>query len=145
MTRGILLDANTVIAAFDPGNTTSSEQILAAKAKVRAWMEDDDIALAVSPLITYEVLRGVSQLRESERWQELKDVLAKFDNFDIDRETGEAAANLFQLARDCNYSVDKRGFDILHVATAHCQNLEFDSADKNMPALGKLLAKDYSA
>lgn len=66
MTRKILLDTNLLIAAFDKSGRTSAEMKASARAMLAELLADDDVALFITPLIRYEVLRGVSWLNKAE-------------------------------------------------------------------------------
>ncbi|MDD5393559.1 MAG: PIN domain-containing protein [Thiothrix sp.] len=140
MTRRVLLDTNLLIAALDAGGTTSDEQRTEAKQKLNALLSDATVALAITPLIRYEVLRGIAW-DENERYQQLQQILADFEEFDISRDVSELAANLFRfdvnnaktLKQPRNF--EKRKFDVFHLASAQCNALELDSQDTDIAKL----------
>ncbi len=60
MTEKYLLDTNLLIAALDEAGTTEAEKSQQAKERLKALLADPASALAITPLIRYEVLRGVA-------------------------------------------------------------------------------------
>ena len=143
MPKKLLLDANLLIAAFDDQGTTSAEEKAAAKRKLSQALEEPDTALALTPLIRYEVLRGVAW-QDAERFNALQHALNQIEEFDIDRETAELAAALYryhrnQLKKDVKgRNIDKRSFDVFHFAVAKRQQLEFYSQDEDKAWLDQL-------
>ena len=57
--RKVLLDANLLIAALDNGSTTSEAERTKAKQTLAALLSNAEVALIITPLIRYEVLRGI--------------------------------------------------------------------------------------
>jgi len=132
MSREILLDANLLIAAFDTKNEKAITQL-------EELLSNDNVVLAISPLIRYEVLRGVSYAN-NEQYNYLNSILNAFEEFDINRDIAALSSNLFRLSQSKKEEgkgalVDKRSFDVFHLATAKCNNLELCSNDSD---LGKL-------
>ncbi len=139
MDKIILLDANLLIAALDTRN-------LEAMIQLDALLNDDDVALAISSLIRYEVLRGVD-FSDNEKYERLNNLLNDYQEFEINNKIAMLSADLFRFARSKkeegkNSIVDKRSFDVFHLATAKCNELELCSNDGD---LGKLenLYQDY--
>jgi len=135
MDRKILLDTNLIISAFDTKSPEAREQL-------RILLEDDQVAFAISPLIRYEVLRGVG-ISETERHGELESVLNGFVEFDIGRDVANLSSNLFRYVRSNHNKeessfVDKRSFDIFHYATAKCNELELCSNDGDLGRLERI-------
>lgn len=93
MKRNILLDANMVIMAYDSSSNSNAENVAQAKEKVQSWLQDENVAFATTPLIIYEVLRGVCG--DPARWETLKTAIASFECFDIRYQTGVMAAELY--------------------------------------------------
>lgn len=132
MTRKILLDTNLIIAAFD-GNKPE------AKNQLADLLNDENVAFAISPLIRYEVLRGVF-FSDNEKYDHLKTILNGFEEFDISRDIATLSSHLFRFSQSKkedgkNALVNKRSFDVFHLATAKCNELELCSNDGD---LGKL-------
>jgi len=139
MTRKVLLDANLLIAVFDPQTKTSLDQQHAARVKLIELLEDQNTALVITPLIRYEVLRGI-QWQEADDYRQVRNALGQFTELDIDQATAELAADLFRYDRACSpdRNLDKRKFDAFHLATAKCHHLEISSQDSDIIALEKL-------
>ena len=140
MTRRVLLDTNLLIAALDTAGTTSAEQRAKAKQQINELLGDTDVAVAITPLIRYEVLRGIAW-DEAERYQQLQQILADFEEFDISRDVSELAANLYRFdvdkAKTLNEprNFEKRKFDVFHLASAQCNRLELASHDSDIAKL----------
>ena len=135
MTKKILLDTNLIIAAFDNNNAAAQEQL-------RQLLNDEEVAFAISPLIRYEVLRGVS-FTDEEKYEALNAILNGFEEFDIGKDVANLSSHLFRFARSKKADgekslVDKRSFDIFHYATAQCNALELCSNDRDLTKLQQL-------
>ncbi|MDQ7090874.1 MAG: PIN domain-containing protein [Methylococcales bacterium] len=135
MERKVLLDTNLIIAAFDTKNQKAINQI-------KELLGDENVALAISPLIRYEVLRGVSYSHH-ERYDNLNSILNGFEEFDIGCDIAALSSNLFRLSQSKkeagkNALVDKRSFDVFHLATAKCNELELCSNDSDLEKLENL-------
>lgn len=143
MTRKVLLDTNLLVAALDQEASTSPEQYEQAIATLTALLESDDVALAITPLIRYEVLRGVAW-QSRERYEALHEALAEFEEFDISREIAELAADLYRVDKlqadesGEQRNLEKRKFDVFHLASAKCNDLELASQDTDIAKLEKL-------
>ncbi len=135
MERKILLDTNLIIAAFDNQSPEAINQL----AKL---LSDENVAFAISPLIRYEVLRGIP-FSENERHNALNALLNEIEEFDIGNDTAILSSNLFRFAKleraegECSI-VDKRNFDVFHLATAKCNELELYSNDGDLDKLENL-------
>lgn len=149
MTRRVLLDTNLLIAAFDVTSTTSEEKRTHARTTLSHLLSDNEVALAITPLIRYEVLRGVAWLNP-ENYQDLKNILSAFTEFDISREVSELAADLYRFdkhqaeQKNENKNLEKRKFDIFHLACSKCNHLELASQDTDIAKLN-LLYCEYTA
>lgn len=136
--RKVLLDANLLIAALDDGGTTSEAERAKAKQTLVALLSDADVTLIITPLIRYEVLRGIGW-QDKERFVQLKQSLDGLTELDINRHVSELAANLFRF--DCaehtdqQRNIEKRKFDVFHLASAKCNNLELASQDSDIAGL----------
>jgi len=144
MTRKILLDTNLLIAAFDKSGRTSAQMKASAIAMLAELLADDEVALFITPLIRYEVLRGVSWLDKAE-FDELQANLNGFPELDITRDISELSANLFrfdswQAAQPgaAARNLEKRKFDVFHFSSAHCNALELCSNDSDIGRIRQL-------
>lgn len=143
MTRKVLLDTNLLVAALDQAASTSGEQRQQAIDILTPLLDSDNVALAITPLIRYEVLRGVAW-QSQERYESLHEALADFEEFDISRDIAELAADLYRLdkfhAEDSREkrNLEKRKFDVFHLASAKCNDLELASQDTDIAKLEKL-------
>lgn len=137
----VLLDANLLIAVFDQNGTTSELLRQTATAKLTTFLENPDIKLVITPLIRYEVLRGLSW-QDAERYNNLKQVLDGFTELDVNRNVSELAANLFRFDSAINAgaqrNVEKRKFDVFHLACAKCHGLDLASQDTDIVSLQSL-------
>ena len=146
MSRGVLLDTNLLIGALDDSGSTSEQQCEKAKEQLTELLLDPDVALAITPLIRYEVLRGIS-ISEGERFDQMKQALAGFEEFDISRDVSELAANLFRFDRSeavdlgDSRNIEKRKFDVFHLASAECNTLELASDDSDIAKLKELYSR----
>lgn len=144
MTKKILLDTNLLIAVFDNNANTSEEIRNTAKSKLSELLSDPDVVFFITPLIRYEVLRGIAWER-CEDFQALQDILNTFPELDVTRKISELAANLFrfekwnmQQSNDKLRNLDKRKFDLFHFCSASCNNLEFCSNDTDIGRINTL-------
>lgn len=137
----VLLDANLLIAVFDQSGTTSELLRQTATAKLTTYLENPDIKLVITPLIRYEVLRGLSW-QDAEGYNNLKQVLDGLTEIDVNRNVSELAANLFRFDRAVNAgaqrNVEKRKFDVFHLACAKCHGLDLASQDTDIASLQSL-------
>jgi predicted nucleic acid-binding protein len=137
MTHRVLLDANLLIAALDTSATTSADKRAEAKERLTALLNDPEVALAITPLIRYEVLRFPAW-GEQERFTTLQNMLDDFEEFDIGRDVAELAANLYRLdkakadAANAQRNLEKRKFDVFHFASAKHNGLELASQDTDI-------------
>lgn len=146
--RKILLDANTIILFMASLNQDSQhvqdpkelEENQLKIQKLKDLLSNPDVALAITPLIRYEVLRGAKDKFE---YQTLESILEEFEEFDINKDIGELSACIFKNRFEslkANQSEKqkeainmlKRSFDICHFASAKCNKLEFLSNDDDI-------------
>lgn len=141
--KGYLLDTNYLIYLVDP-NTNSSKkaevlQDLALK------LEDPETLLFLTPLIRYEVLRGV-EWDNIEKLNTLKNALKAFQVIDINDDISDLARNLFRLDKANQKTgskkvIEKYQFDMFHFVAAKENNLEILSKDRDMSAIENLFEK----
>lgn len=136
MMRKVLLDTNILISAFDAEEGHPQDGL--AYRRVMAWLDDPDVRLTTTPLILYEVLRGVQRVSPDE----LEERLAGFQVVSVHGPDGIRAAELFRFAKNEGVSLDKRSFDLFHCVCAESNRLEFESQDGDIPKI-KDLMKSY--
>jgi predicted nucleic acid-binding protein len=136
--RKVLLDANLLIAALDDGSTTSEAERAKAKQTLAALLSDTEVALIITPLLRYEVLRGIDW-QDQERFFKVKQSLDGLTELDVNRPVSELAANLFRFDRATytgkERNIEKRKFDVFHLASAKCHDLELASQDSDIAGL----------
>lgn len=141
--KGYLLDTNYLIYLADPNaNPTKKAEVLQDLA---LKLEDPETLLFLTPLIRYEVLRGV-EWDNIEKLNTLKSALKAFQTIDINDDIADLARNLFRLdtANQKNGSkkvIEKYQFDMFHFATAKENDLEILSKDRDMTAIENLFKK----
>ncbi|MFZ7158864.1 type II toxin-antitoxin system VapC family toxin [Avibacterium paragallinarum] len=138
--NGILLDANILIDAFNNKDGESA-------AKLKMLMEDKNTIVFITPLISYEVLRGLSW-EDKETYQKVKAAIASFASLNIDHKITNLASELFRFEKyerdqkgQETKKIDKHNFDIVHFSTAKIHNLELISNDKDMQSWDELYQK----
>lgn len=139
--RKVLLDANLLIAALDDSSTTSAIEREKAKQTLNDLLSQEDIALVITPLIRYEVLRGIAW-QDQTRFAQLKQSLDALTELDVNRRVSELSAHLFRFDRaentDQQRNIEKRKFDVFHLASAKCHDLELASQDSDIAGLEDL-------
>ncbi|MBE0506485.1 MAG: PIN domain-containing protein [Marinospirillum sp.] len=143
MTRKVLLDANLLIAVFDPQSRTEEIRKQESENQLLGLLQDSETALVITPLIRYEVLRGIPW-KDGVIYQQVNAALDAFTELDVDQATAELAANLFRFDRQTtnpDKNLDKRKFDAFHLATAKCHQLELASLDSDIAKLETLYAE----
>ena len=142
MIKKVFLDANLIISAFDTGKPD-------ARKKMHALLSNDDIALFISPLIRYEVLRGVPY-GDTTKYAKLQKILDGFKELNIERDISELSSNLYRYDVHTanpkqNKNFDKRRFDTFHFATATCNKLDIESFDTDIGKIEALYKKYLKA
>lgn len=137
MTRGVLLDTSLIIQAFDSGATSDPATKSEAKRRMNELLTDPEVMLAITPLILYEVLRGLPA-NDGDRIQSLLDILTQFENYEIRLAEANLAAELWRYVISKGQSPIKRSFDIVHIASAYQNDLEMASADADIGKLKSL-------
>ncbi|MES3610081.1 hypothetical protein [Enterobacter cloacae] len=85
MTRKFLLDTNLLIAAFDANGTTSAEAKSAAIALLSELLSDQQVKLFITPLVRYEVLRGITWEKQDD-FLTMQQTLNSFPELEITRD-----------------------------------------------------------
>ncbi len=145
--RKVLLDTNLLIAVFDKNSTTDTQKRQDAEKILESLLEDENSILIITPLIRYEVLRGIS-IQDQTLFNEVKQSLDGLTELDITRDISELAADLFRFDRANTNSqpknIEKRKFDVFHLASAKCHDLELASQDSDIQKL-ETLYQQYQA
>lgn len=134
MTTAYLLDTNLLVGAFD--TELGNAQHEAAKVRLEELLTTD-ARLAITPLIRYEVLRGVKRIAAAD----LSLALDGFIELEITRDDAVLAARIYAQARINGSPLNekKRAFDVFHCVTAHRHQLEIASQDGDIPKIMNLL------
>lgn len=139
--RKVLLDANLLIAALDESGTTSAIEREKAVQTLTELLSEDGVTLVITPLIRYEVLRGIPW-QAPERLAQLKQALDGLTELDVNRCVSELAAQLFRFDRADSTAqqrnIEKRKFDVFHLASAKCHGLTLASQDSDIAGLEDL-------
>lgn len=97
MSRRVLLDTNMLVAAYDEDGTTSPEIRQKARKRILTLLADESVdELVTTPLIRYEVLRGIDW-QANPRYQEVLQVLQRFREIEVGRKVSELAADLYRF------------------------------------------------
>ncbi len=144
MQRLVLLDSQLLILALD-ATGQDAEKITQAKAKLINLLQDDRVKLCITPLIRYEVMRGLKNRDNSH----ISAVLSSFMMFDIKENIGKLAADLFHHSKMISPKeplVDKRSFDVFHFVSAQCYELDLETWDKDFNKIERVYQswKNYS-
>nr|WP_314265752.1 PIN domain-containing protein [uncultured Moellerella sp.] len=144
MIKNVLLDANLLIAALDESCTTTELEKEAAKKQLDEILSDENIKIFITPLIRYEVLRGINW-KDKDIFNQMSTILNGIPNLDITTDISELSANLFRFRRgqpdnDANglIKLDKRSFDLMHFSTAKCSHCECISRDTDISKIEKI-------
>ncbi len=136
-----LLDANYLISLLDEARAPDIRRPVLED--FRTKLNDGNSRFVLTPLIRYEVLRGVPWESE-EKFQRMEKALSGFELLEITQTVADLARDLYRFddfeARQKNESrnLERRKFDIFHYATAKIYQLELLSADKDFSAIEAL-------
>lgn len=133
MTRLVLLDANLLIGALDgeDGNGVHDDSL----ATYAALAADPDVKFAISPLIRYEVLRGLDEGDV----EAVNAILNDMKEFEVRGQEAVRAADVFRKARQTDIRLDKRAFDVFHCVCAEINELEMLSKDRHVEQIQNLM------
>jgi predicted nucleic acid-binding protein len=146
MTRKVLLDANTLIGAFDsePGNAKHR----VAHERFLELMADPDTEVVITPLVRYEVLRGVQRITP----EKMKASLDKFQEINVREKEANRAAEVYRIAKERGlFGLDNdkekadekhwfnRSFDLFYCVCAEVNHLEVDSDDRHIQQIQQLI------
>ena len=133
MTRLVLLDANMLIGALDgePGNALHEASLQAFETLVA----DPAVKLAISPLIRYEVLRGMDDADV----EAVNAVLNDMKEFEVRGQEAIRAAEVFRKAKRSGIALERRKFDVFHCVCAEINELEILSKDADIEKIQNLM------
>lgn len=136
-----LLDTNNLIYLVD--SNSESEVRREALEKLHQKLSDPNNRFMLTPLIRYEVMRGIKWEDET-KLKELENILKQFKSLDIRDEIADLARDLYRFDKyksrrdNVPKNLEKRKFDMFHYATAKMENLEILSADSDLSHIEKL-------
>ncbi|RIY31504.1 type II toxin-antitoxin system VapC family toxin, partial [Psittacicella gerlachiana] len=121
MSKKYLLDANIIIKAISDNNSIEYKII-------EEYLTASDVELYITPLIRYEVLRGIEYQNKTEFKRHIR-FLELFDSISINNKISNLATDLFrkekfqkQVKNRQHKKLDKHNFDLMHFATAKANN-----------------------
>ncbi|MFQ1021773.1 type II toxin-antitoxin system VapC family toxin [Avibacterium paragallinarum] len=131
MKRNILLDSNILMIAIKDQSSLERQQLI-------ALLQDEHTNIFITPLIRYEVLRGIVW-QDKAAFKQHIEVLDQLDTINIDQKISDKATALFRLERKVKEEsgqtpkkIDKHNFDVMHFAAAKVYQLEWLSNDSDM-------------
>ncbi len=129
--RYVLLDANIIIGAFDGDDENIKHQN--DKRLVRELSKDPNVKFAITPLIRYEVLRGLKTISA----EQMQEILNDFENFEITESIAIQSAEIFHKISKSELSElqkknYKHNFDIFHYVVSKTYDLELNSNDTDI-------------
>ncbi|MEQ7420101.1 PIN domain-containing protein [Xanthomonas campestris pv. campestris] len=133
MTRLVLLDANLLIGALDGEEGNAAHE--ASLSTFEALVADPDVKIAISPLIRYEVLRGMDEADV----EAVNAILNDMKEFEVRGQEAIRAAEVFRRARQTNVKLDKCKFDVFHCVCAEINELEMLSKDGDIETIQNLM------
>ena len=134
----VLLDANILIAAIKDNQSLEAELL-------RKLLSDSQNVVYITPLIYYEVLRGVDWA-DIPNYEKHLEVLNSLSNLNIDKPIADLAAGLFRYERRLrqdNGQTPKKinKHNIMHFATAKQNGLMLASEDEDIAAWESLYSE----
>lgn len=144
--RKILLDSNILINAVKSEALAQTDQermlIQQSKQTLRQVLSADNVVLMMTPLLRYEVLRGIKKPQERAR---LEQILQAIPVFEISREIGDLATHLYPLRVTAGMNPNKYNFDLFHFATAKTLGCDIETHDGGFEKLEELYANWQSS
>ncbi|WP_150539073.1 type II toxin-antitoxin system VapC family toxin [Actinobacillus vicugnae] len=136
-----LLDTNYLVyLADEESDETKRKEVLEDLAKKLA---QEDTYFALTPLIRYEVLRGVDW-QNTEKLQKINAALEQFESLDINKASADLARDLYRFdsyqakLNGIPKNLEKRKFDMFHYAVAFVNGLEILSKDSDIAKIEDL-------
>lgn len=136
-----LLDTNYLIYLVDDESDENKRTEILQDFKTKLEREDSHFFL--TPLIRYEVLRGVDW-ENNDKFLALSKVLAQFEALDITQNVADLAGKLYRFDKfesersQTARNLEKRKFDMFHFATAKINSLEVLSKDSDLRKIENL-------
>ncbi len=143
-----LLDTNYLIYLADkdadPAKRAEVLQDLEQK------LTEEETAFVLTPLIRYEVLRGVAW-DNPKKLEEILNVIEQFKSLDITKAVSDLARDLYRFDVHRNQqnnqqrNFEKHKFDMFHYAVAYVNGIELLSKDTDVEAIKQLHQEMTSA
>ncbi len=134
-----LLDSNFLTYVLEGKNIDGNDESLIEKlTDLLTLINDDNVELAITPLLRYEFLRKFGWQVENEDFDKFKAAVEEFTWLDISKEVTDLATNLYRLdkyeseTQGIAKNLEKRKFDVFHFATAKINGIELLSNDKHI-------------
>lgn len=122
--KSVLVDANILISVIDGDDDNLNH--IEAKQKFNDLLEQN-VTIAITPLIRYEVLRGVKSISIDEA----QEILDDFVEFNITDKEANPSARIFHFSRSAEFEskktgikLNKQNFDVFHHVVAKIRNLK---------------------
>ncbi|WP_439291313.1 type II toxin-antitoxin system VapC family toxin [Lonepinella koalarum] len=135
-----LLDTNYLIHLSKNDDNPNKREILQ---EIKQILLDDNSRLVITPLISYEVLRGIGW-KDDETLYKIQGLLDSLEMLDIKIDVADLARDLYRFdvyqsaKNNIARNFEKRKFDIFHFATAKLNGLQMLSKDNDMLNIEKL-------
>lgn len=140
-----LLDSNFLTYVLEGKNIDENDSDLIERlTDLLTLINDDNIELAITPLLRYEFLRKFGWQTESEDFIKFKEAVEEFTWLDISKEVTDLATNLYRLdkheadSKGIEKNLEKRKFDVFHFATAKVNGIDLLSNDRHMVQMEEL-------
>ncbi len=140
-----LLDSNFLTYVLEGKNIDGNDENLIEKlTDLLKLINDDNVELAITPLLRYEFLRKFGWQAENEDFEKFKEAVEEFTWLDISKDVTDLATNLYRLdkyeseSRGIPKNLEKRKFDVFHFATAKINGIELLSNDKHISQMESL-------
>ncbi len=134
-----LLDSNFLTYVLEGKNIDENDEDLIERlTTLLALINDDNIELAITPLLRYEFLRKFGWQAENEDFDKFRQAVEEFTWLDISKDVTDLATNLYRLDKyesenkGIIKNLEKRKFDVFHFATAKVNGIELLSNDKHI-------------
>ena len=143
-----LLDTNYLIYLADKdANPAKRAKVLQ---DLKQKLMEEETAFVLTPLIRYEVLRGVAW-DNPKKLKEILNVIKQFKSLDITKAVSDLARDLYRFDVHRNQqnnqqrNYEKRKFDMFHYAVAYVNGIELLSKDTDVEAIKQLHQEMTSA
>ena len=140
-----LLDSNFLTYVLEGKNIDDNDEDLIKKlTDLLELINDDNVELAITPLLRYEFLRKFGWQVENEDFNKFREAVEEFTWLDISKDVTDLATNLYRLDKfeadnkGIAKNLEKRKFDVFHFATAKINGIELLSNDKHISQMEEL-------